>query len=153
MRAVILAVFALAASTAAAADWSRYTPQPIDDLLRGMPRPTGLAITPEIPIRSRVRYSGEFRPLADDSRRLISAWTKSMNVPAAADAFRQEIRIQEPGGDYWVPVQESLVPAMRSELKSGDQIEVFLIFVGHVDGRPLLLVNAFNHADHEPARR
>ena len=149
---VLLAV-AFGVSVASAADWSRYTPQAVGDLLRGLPRTTGLAITPEIPIRSRVRYSGDFRPLADDSRRIISAWTKSMNVPAAADAFRQEVRIQEPGGDYWVPVQETLVPAMRGELRAGDHIEVFLIFVGHVDGRPMLLVNAFNHADPDPAHR
>ena len=70
-----------------------------------------------------------------------------------ADAFKREVKVREGGVDYWLPVQEVLVPAMTSELRQGEEIELFVIYVGQVDGRHLFLVNAFEHKDaHHPPR-
>jgi len=109
------------------------------------PAQKGLVITKDIPIRSKVTYSGEFRDLSEDSRRLIAAWAESMNVPGAPQAFRRELKVTEAGVEYWVSVQEVLVSFMHAELGTGDEIELFLVYIGQVEGRHIFLVNEFGH--------
>jgi hypothetical protein len=103
----------------------------------------GLVITRDIPIRAKARYSGELRDLSDDSRRLIVAWARSMNVPGVTQAFQRELKVHEAGAEYWVPVQDVLVRSMRAELRPGEEIELFVIYIGQVDGRHIFLVNEF----------
>jgi hypothetical protein len=43
------------------------------ELIVGYTPQEGLVIAKDIPIRSKVTFSGEFRHLTDDSRRLIAA--------------------------------------------------------------------------------
>lgn len=134
-------------------DFARYRLRPVQDLLRDYPAQSGLVITHDVPIRSRVVYSGEFRDLPDESRRLIGAWANALDVPVASPAFRRELRIIEARREYWLPVQEMLVPAMQAELRPGEEIEVFVIYIGQVDGRHVLLVNAFDHESPHRAPR
>lgn len=47
--------------------------------------------------------------------------------------------------EYWLPLQEVLVPAMMAELRPREEIELYMIYIGQIDGRHLLLVNAFIH--------
>jgi hypothetical protein len=56
----------------------------------------------------------------------------------------------EAGVDYWVPVQEVLVPAMKREFRPGEEIELFTIYIGQVDGRHIFLVNEFGHEASHP---
>lgn len=135
----------LTATVAWGFDFSRYQPQAIGDLISEHTPRSGLVITPDIPIRTKVRYTGEFRALPAASRRLIDAWADAMNVPRAPSSFRQELKVTEAGTDYWLPVQEALVPIMTVELQASEEVELFVTYVGQVDGRHLLLVNAFDH--------
>lgn len=90
-------------------------------------------------------YFAEFRDLPDDSRRLIVAWAESMNLPRVPQVFQREMKISEAGIEYWVPVQEVLVPFLKAELRPGEEIELFMIYIGQVYGRHVLLVNEFEH--------
>jgi len=149
----LLGILTLGMNSAAAFDPSRYSPLLLRDVVRKYSAQRALSLSPDIPIRSSVVYSGEFRELPEDSRRLIRAWSESMTVEGIADAFKREVKVREGGVDYWLPVQEVLVPAMTSELRQGEEIELFVIYVGQVDGRHLFLVNAFEHKDaHHPPR-
>lgn len=126
-------------------DFSRYQPRMMKELIRDYPRQKGLVITNDVPVRSKVVYSGEFRDLPNDSRRLIALWSESMNVPGMPQAFRQELKVAEAGINYWVPAQEVLVPSMKRELRPGEEIELFIIYIGQVAGRHIFLVNEFAH--------
>lgn len=68
-----------------------------------------------------------------------------MNVPGVPLAFRRELKVVEAGIEYWVPVQEVLVPSMKVELGAGQEVELFMIYIGQVAGRHLFLVNEFGH--------
>jgi hypothetical protein len=132
-------------------DVSRYRPRLLKEVIQAHPARAGLIMTRDLPIRSQVIYSGEFRDLPDDSRRLIHAWAESMNVAGMPQAFKRELKIHEAGVDYWVPVQEVLVPVMMAELRPPERIELFLIYIGQVNGRHVFLVNAFDHEGPHPA--
>ncbi len=34
---------------------------------------------------------------------------------------------------------------MRAELQTGEEIELYMIYIGQINGRHLFLVNAFDH--------
>jgi signal peptidase II len=142
---IVLCAFAGLAADASAADFSRYMPRKIHELIAASPSRPGLVITPDVPIRPKVTYSAELRDLPEDSIRLIAAWSQAMNVSGMREAFRRELKTLEIGREYWVPVQEVLFPVMRRELQPGEEIELFMIYIGQVDGRHLLLVNEFRH--------
>jgi len=134
---------------AEAFDPARYQPGRLSDVASVVP-PAGASLTlPDFPIRARVQYLSDFRPLPEDSQRHIEAWAEAMGIPEAPSAFRREVKVSESGTEYWLPVQEALVQKMTSELRSRDTIEVFAIHIGHTSGRPIFLVNAFDHqAEH-----
>ncbi len=142
---IFLCVLVTLFGDASGFDFSRYRPRMMKELIADFEVQKGLVITRDIPIRSKATYSGEFRDLPDDSRRLIAAWASSMNVPGAPQAFRRELKVHEAGTEYWVPAQDVLVRSMTAELRPGEEIELFMIYIGQVDGRHLFLVNEFSH--------
>lgn len=153
MLVAALVGFAIRPRAAHAADFSRYQPGRLDDVVATHPAAPGLVINQDVPIRTVATYLKQFRELPDDSRRLVRRWSESMNVPGLLDAFTREVRVQQDGADYWLPVQESLVGLMERELRPGEVMELFVIYIGQVDGRRLYLVNAFDHDGIHDRRR
>ena len=134
-------------------DISRYRPAELAEVVAEYLSRSGLEITPDVPIRSRVTYAGQFRGIQDDSRRLLAAWSQSMNVAGMLDTFKREVKVRAATVDYWLPIQEALVPGMMRELRPDEVIEIFAIYIGQVDGRHLFLINAFTHdGPHGPSR-
>ena len=143
----LLYMLAVGVSGADDFDTSRYRPDSLGDLTRAYPAQRGLSLVRDVPIRSTVVYSGEFRDLPQDARSLIRAWSESMSVPGITDAFKREVKVRQTGIDYWVPVQEAVAPIMAAELRAGEEIQLFAIYIGQVEGRHLFLINAFDHKD------
>jgi hypothetical protein len=115
------------------------------ELIAEYPAQKGLVITKEIPIRSTAAYAGEFRALPEDSRRLIAAWAESFDIPGMPQAFQRELKVVEAGVESWLPVQEVLVRSMTAELRPKEEIELYMIYIGQVEGRHVFLVNEFLH--------
>lgn len=151
---MLLFIFPFFISNVSGADFSRYRPQAIKELIQRYPPRPGLTIITNMPIRSKVRYLGQFRDLPDDTRRLIAAWAESINAAEVPSLFRRELKIEEAGIEYWVPVQEVLVSYMKAELHPREVIELFILFIGQVDGRHGFLVNEFEHeSTHDDPRK
>lgn len=142
---VVLALMATTADAAQPFDRARYRPQTIAALVREYPAGPGMVIVSDVPIRNEAVYSSVFRPFVSRQWTPPDPRADVMRIEAAARVFKQELRVDEAGTTYWLPVQQTLVPHIASELKTGDTIELFLVFVGYADGRTLLVVNAFSH--------
>jgi hypothetical protein len=136
-----------------AQDWSRYQPGTIASLVATYPAQTGITLSPDIPVRLRLRYSSEFRELTEESRRLLDTWGETMRVSGLLQAFRREVKVYEAGTEYWLAVQERLVGGMKTELRRDDEFEVYAIYIGQIEGRHVLLINAFDHATGTGHRR
>lgn len=46
------------------------------------------------------------------------------------DLFETELLFKENGVEYWLPVQKQVIPYFAQELKKGDQVTLFLIWIG-----------------------
>jgi membrane protein implicated in regulation of membrane protease activity len=134
-------------------DPSRYQPSTLEAIAAQYPGRRGMVLTPDVPVRVHVTYTGRFRGVADDTRRVIEAWSASMASADMAGAFRRELDVEQRGQRYWLAVQEVLVPQMEGELRPGEAIELFVIYIGQVDRRPIFLINAFDHEHRNDPRR
>lgn len=143
--AAVLGLAVVALCEGSQFDVSRYQRAELAEVVAEYLPRSGLEITPDVPIRSTVTYAGQFRGVQDDSRRLLAAWSQSMNVAGMLDTFKREVKVRAATVDYWLPIQEALVPGMMSELQPDEVIEIFAIYIGQVDGRHLFLINAFIH--------
>jgi hypothetical protein len=143
-------------STAAVAQTfnpSRYQPSTLEAIIGLYPGQPGITLNPDLPFRVPVTYTGQFRGLAQDSRRLIEAWSAAMAGADVTGAFRRELAVEEHGQLYWLSVQEVLVPQMKGELRAGESVELFAIYIGQIDGRHVFLINAFDHDHRNGPRR
>ena len=92
--AFLCAVLAVATG-AADIDTSRYRPAQLRDIAERVQGQRGVAITRDIPVRTRLIYLGEFRELPETSRRLIATWGDAMGVAGMPDCsvrFNQSTR-------------------------------------------------------------
>jgi len=90
-------------------------------------------------------FSRELRPLSPDMKVFLAEYGKSM--PWSKDvvkAYKNEFLVQESGNDYWVPMQEQLIPAMEKELKKGQRFELYLVVIGATNSRCVFIGTEFN---------
>lgn len=97
--------------------------------------------------RVRVRYLGKPRTIPGSRRAFLGAWAKSMQRShPVEELFDEEVLVEEASRKYWVPVQKVLVPALERELEPGDQVELFVVFIGGRVPDWIFLVNEFDAA-------
>lgn len=104
--------------------------------------------------QSRVKaiYSGTSRKVSDKRKELISIWLKTLGKPKEyLDLFETEYLFIEEKAEYWLPVQKPLISFFGEELKKGDEVTLFVVWLGarkeskSIDH--IFLVNEFEKED------
>ena len=82
----------------------------------------------------RLTYMGEERPISAGTRRLLEAWRKSFfkNNSPPPDEFKTQVLFKEGSQKYWLVAQNVLVAALPTELKEGDAINAYVIWIGAI---------------------
>ena len=99
--------------------------------------------------RVRVIYTGRSREIVPYKKEFISNWLKSRQEDMKyADLFKKEMLFVEDGIDFWIPVQEQVIPYFEKEIKRKEQIILFTIYLGMTKNEknfdPIFVVNDFN---------
>jgi hypothetical protein len=105
----------------------------------------------QYPSRVRVIFTGDFRDTSDLRLEGIKMWMATFAPQLTAEevtlVFGQEMRVIEENQEYWLPVQNVLIPLMEQELTVGDEFEVLIIWMGAIitnnQIERIYLVNAF----------
>lgn len=87
----------------------------------------------QYPSKVEVTYTGEFREIDPIKQFLIETWGGTISPEIGEQikgAFQQEVLVIEAGVEYWIPVQEVLVPYLEDELEPGDEMLIFIQWVG-----------------------
>jgi hypothetical protein len=83
------------------------------------------------PSRVSLRYTGKSRKVTRQRTEVISGWAKSQKVNAEIVAlFERELLFIEGPVEYWIPVQKQLIPYFQREVKEGEVINLFVIWIG-----------------------
>jgi hypothetical protein len=83
------------------------------------------------PSRVKGIYSGEIRKISATRKEFIAEWVKTRKgSPELVNLFEEEFLFKEGDAEYWLPVQKQVIPFIREELKAGDRVELYLIWIG-----------------------
>ncbi len=79
----------------------------------------------------RVKFVGTARPLSAEKKTLIKMWQESLGYdPKVLELLENEYLVRECDKEYWVVVQKQVAAYFPKELKTGDNITLYLMFVG-----------------------
>lgn len=94
--------------------------------------------------RVRVTYTGQHRAIKASVKDLISKWVKSLGRhPKLLTLFKHEILVREDGTEYWLPIQEQLLPHVARELRKGGSVDLYIMHVGSTKTELVFIVNEF----------
>lgn len=130
-------------ATAEASTWDRYTPNTLAniietnvDLMAPEQYPAlYVEVSPDyqFPSRIPVIYTGEFRDIDPIKQFIIESWGAAISPEVGENikgVFLQEVLVVESDTEYWIPVQELLVPFIENELNPGDDMMIYVLWVG-----------------------
>lgn len=80
---------------------------------------------------AKVIYTGISRKTSNQRKEVISNWLKTYNKPKEfLDLFENEYLFTEDKVEYWLPVQNRVASYFSQELKKGDKVTVFVMWLG-----------------------
>lgn len=123
--------------------WDRYTPNTLaniivlnHELLATDHYPTlyiEVSTDYQYPSTVEVIYSGEIRELDPVKDFLIQNWTGSLSEDLRSyfqKAFQHEILVIEADVEYWLPIQEALIPFLEDEVDPGNKMLIYVVWIG-----------------------
>jgi hypothetical protein len=150
-------------NTPAKSAWDRYLPRTMTEIIVII-NPEGeldtlaenelyveMGLDYQCPSSVQMIYSGEFREVIDPRYAVIVIWLDTfapqLTTSEREELFETEALFTENGKEYWLPVQKPLIKIMKEELEPGDEVTLFLLWVGATKVEDetdyAFLVNAF----------
>ena len=145
---------ALAASFTSAQDqgkdsWKDYQPRTLDriindhaakvldnpDILMTFPDGSTAVLTRHsFPSRVNVTYTGRSRSISPKRKELIKHWLTTYygleRREEYVKLFDTEFLFTETLVEYWLPIQSPLIQPLQEELKKGDEVTLYVVWLG-----------------------
>jgi hypothetical protein len=94
--------------------------------------------------RVSVVYTGRQRNIKPDVKTLIEKWGKALGKNTSfVSLFKHEVLVREAAKEYWLPIQEPLLPSVSAELKAGSQVDFYIARVGSTKKEWVFIINEF----------
>jgi hypothetical protein len=143
-------------------DYERRTLQSIIDMHReglrelGKHKDPSLISAKSFPSQIKLGYTGKSRPLAGKRRELVDTWQKTLKgsvPPNLVELFGTEMLFKEGQKEHWILVQKPLVSFLAKEVKPGQIIDTYIIWMGAIkDGDEWEWLFAMNEFDTPEAK-
>ncbi len=81
--------------------------------------------------KARVQYIGTPRPISSMHQGLMKNWAKLQGVDKKfSSLYEKEYLFKEGDVEYWIPVQKDTSVIINEKLKSGEMLNLYVIYVG-----------------------
>lgn len=81
--------------------------------------------------KARLQYVGTPRPISPTHQSLIKTWSKLQRVDKKfTSLYENEYLFKEGETEYWIPVQKPGSDRIEADLRSGEMVTLFVIYVG-----------------------
>jgi hypothetical protein len=126
------------------ANWDRYYPTDLQVVIDEHKQSESFSSSPEAkmtinaiaahhPYKVRVAYFDEYREISDDKKELITTWAQMTEIQDSfVGFFGHEMLFKYGSTPFWFPIQSQLLPHFKKELKKGDEVDLYVMFVGTV---------------------
>jgi hypothetical protein len=143
--------------------WARYRPGKLSSTIQAHSTRAGLSDKGvdlgSDAVRAQVTYTGRSRPTSEPKRRFIAFYMASVGAPEFSKKFMTEMLFIEDGVQFWLPVQDVLLPHLRGEMQKGNGVILFANWIGITypeqagSGLHIFLVNEFEKPEVSTATR
>jgi hypothetical protein len=94
--------------------------------------------------RINTAFTRELREIRPDKLKFIQKWAKALGQsPEIVELYKYEFLVKQAGRDFWIPVQDRLLPSMGNELKVGQQFKLYIVLAGTVKDQWVFLATEF----------
>lgn len=108
---------------------------PLDSLIVA-PKPDKVYLT--------IRYTGKIAKLNTDMQQMFSQWIEVGQGDAQfASLYVNALEIDYQGEPMFIPIQQSLEPYLRNEVKIGDEIQIYALDLAWHKNHPVLVMTEF----------
>jgi len=134
---LIMVMIPLMFAGQAKADWSRYKPGKMVDIIEANKEiAKGLKFlftAKSFPTLASVTYLGKIRNISEQKMVFLDKYlTKTLSKPQWTKLFKREIQVREGKQVYWLPIQEPVLGFFPKEVKTGDVVNLYVIWAGAV---------------------
>lgn len=150
VRAIAQTLFTvaiLATPLITSATWDDYTDKSLQSTMdenSGITDDVDIYLTPGLPQRALVTYTGHKRPIPEERKWLVRSWLKSIGkLREYGDLYQTEVMFTENGTTHWLPVQEPLIEHLENELSAGDKVWLYVVWIGTTKTEWVFIVNEF----------
>jgi hypothetical protein len=126
--------------------WDRYAPRTMAEIIASLDDKQDLEtlensniyleMSPDYQVPSVVQmtYTGDFRDVSETRATIIPIWlgtfAPQLNAEGREQIFATEALFIQNDVEYWIPVQGQLIPYLEDELQPGDEVVLWLIWIG-----------------------
>ena len=101
--------------------------------------------------QTRVIYKGEIRDLQKPEtillEGLIKSWGQESPLSKVLALYHKDVRVEQDGKPYWLPIQDSLIPGLKASVPPGKEIVVYLVIPGAMKSDLMFLITRFDEVD------
>ncbi len=148
---IVLASLLLLIPLASIAAWEDYKEKSLQDTIDeyiDLPASADQAFTPGQSQLVLTAYTGEKRSIPKDREKMVRAWLGLIGQPVdVGDLFLTEMKFLEDGKEHWLPVQKPLITYFESEMRPGEMVWLYTVWVGATKSEFLFVVNEFKKAN------
>jgi hypothetical protein len=89
-------------------------------------------------------FAGGHRDVGTARHDLLRRWAKALDHPVQVEEmFAHEIEVRAGRESYWLPLQSPLVEPFAREVRAGDPVRLFIMYIGATGEDRLFIVNEF----------
>lgn len=115
--------------------WADYEPRTLQSVIDshrgGVHRLDYLLSAHSFPSQVKLVYLGKTRQVMGKRKELLRQWVKMVQQPGSVvELFQTEVLFREGTMEHWLLVQKPLIAALRKEVKAGESINSYVIFMG-----------------------
>lgn len=94
--------------------------------------------------RFKTKFTRELREIGEDKKLYLERYGKSMRWNQdVVKLYKREFLVIENGKEYWVPVQEQLLPYMGREIEVGKLFELYVAVIGSASNECIFIATEF----------
>lgn len=99
-------------------------------------------------LKVRAVYSDSMREIDPKIQTVVTTWLDEVAEADYPDSLiHTEVLFYDHNAPIWIPVQASLIPFLKDEVKKGETIILYVVITGATRDREIYLLNEFKTSD------